>query len=859
MKYPIFFLLLPIFGIGQLMDDFSSGSLAEWEGEVAKFIINAEQQLQLNDTSKMSPAQLFRAVPMQDATTWELYINLDFAPSSSNFAKIILQSDQTDTDNFQGYFLKIGGIGGTDDAIELFRQDRTSDELLISGTLGGVGNAPVEVSVKVERDAENFWTLAVDYNGESDFMEEGSTLDDTYHQGAYFGLECRYTSTRSDKFFFDDLKIDTQQDEQAPNLLSAEALSSQQILLMFDENLQDNAAISTLANYQISPTVNISDASLNSPNSILLELGMGLQSQTTYEIVVNDISDGAGNQVQNANTSFLYIEEANATFADLLINEIMADPSPVVGLPELEYVELYNRSEKNINLEGLVLSNSSRETTLPNYLLLAGEYVLLYEETNDFFDNLENSLQLEELISLRNSGDELSLQTAENEIIHSVNYNDDWYGDGSKDDGGFSLELINPLAICDNSASNWRASESGSGGTPGMPNSVLAEAEDLVFEGIQKVELVGEQQLRIFFSESVEKTLANDAINYQVEGLNIAFVFLETPNLSSVLLEFDLPLDKGIIYTLTLNNSFSDCLGNLVSSNSTAEFALPALPESQDLVINEVLFNPATGGSDFVELYNRSDKIIDLQSLVLADANLDNINRVETSYLLFPQQYVVLTESPTDILNRYEVEIPEAVLETDLPSLGDKEGSIVVYVVNDLQETVIIDAFEYSNDFHSALLDDENGVSLERLNPESMTQDENNWHSAAAQVGFATPTAQNSQFFQSSGNISSNFRLTENVISPDNDGFQDLLLLEYEVDQVGYLANIRIFDSSGRLVGTLSQNELIATEGAFKWDGTLADGTRARMGVYIMHIEYFSPNGTVRQEQLTFVIAARLD
>jgi len=859
MNYLIFFLLLPVLGIGQIMDDFSSGNLEEWEGDVAKFIINTEEQLQLNDADKESPAQLFRAFPMQGNTVWELYINLDFSPSSSNFARIILQADQINASNFQGYFLKIGGISGNDDAIELFRQDGSSSELLISGTIGGVGNAPVEARVSVMRDAENFWTLAVDYDSETAFLEEGSTLDNRYTQGAYFGIECRYTSTRSDKFFFDDLKIDTQQDEQAPNLVEAEALSVNQILLTFDESLLENEAISTLSNYQISPIINIANANLNTSNSILLELAIDLQNQTTYTVTVDNISDEVGNQVQGTSASFQYIEEAKAAFADILINEIMADPTPAVGLPEVEYIELYNRSEKNINLADLILADANKETMLPDYVLLAEEYVLLYEEFNEVFLRIENALQLEELVSLGNTGDQLRLETLEGEVIHSVNYTNDWYGNNNKDDGGFSLELINPLAICDNTADNWQASVSASGGTPGFPNSVLVAAEDVLFEGIQSVELIGDQQLRVSFRESINSEVANNIENYQIEDLNIASVILETPNLASVLLELERPLDKGIIYTLTLNSSFSDCLGNTISSNIATQFALPALPEDQDLVINEFLFNPATGGSDFIELYNRSDKIIDVQSLVLADVNLDDASKVENSYLLFPQQYVVLTESPKDILNRYEVENPEAVIETDLPSLADKEGSIVIYTVNDLQETVIIDQFVYSNELHSALLDDENGVSLERLNPENTTQDDNNWHSAAATVGFATPTAQNSQFFPSSGAINSNFRLAENTISPDDDGFQDLLLLEYQVDQVGYLANIRIFDSSGRLVSTLSQNELIATEGVFKWDGSFSDGARARMGIYIMHIEYFSPNGTVRQEQLTFVVAARLE
>ncbi|MEL6718629.1 MAG: lamin tail domain-containing protein, partial [Bacteroidota bacterium] len=618
-------------------------------------------------------------------------------------------------------------------------------------------------------------------------------------------------------------------------------------------------AVSMVNNYQLEPTITVSSASLNTQNSILLELDTPLEDQTVYIITVTNISDEIGNEIEVASISFQYIEESEAVFADVLINEIMADPTPALGLPEVEYLELYNRSEKNINLADLILADVTTETMLPEYVLLAGEYVLLYEETNTLFESIENALQLEDLVSLGNTGDQLRLETMEGEIIHSVNYTNKWYGDSDKDDGGYSLELINPFAICDNTSSNWQASENASGGTPGAPNSILNAIVDDRFEGIQKVELIGDQQLRVLFSESINTATASEVDNYQINGLNIAAAVLEEPDFSSVLLEFENPLDKGVIYTLILNNNFTDCLGNTISNNTSVEFALPALAEKQDIIINEILFNPETGGNDFIELYNRSDKIIDVQSLVLADVNLDNASRVETSYLLFPQQYVVFTESAEDILNRYEVENPEALIETDLPSLGDKEGSILIYSTDELQQIVIVDQFEYTNELHSALLDDENGVSLERLNPESTTQDYNNWHSAAATVGFATPTAQNSQFFQSGSATSSNFSLAENIISPDNDGFQDLLLLEYKVDQVGYLANIRIFDSSGRLVNTLSQGELIATEGVFKWDGSFIDGTRARMGIYIMQIEYFSPNGTARQEQLTFVVAAKLE
>ncbi len=167
-----------------------------------------------------------------------------------------------------------------------------------------------------------------------------------------------------------------------------------------------------------------------------------------------------------------------------------------------------------------------------------------------------------------------------------------------------------------------------------------------------------------------------------------------------------------------------------------------------------------------------------------------------------------------------------------------------------------IDVFAYTDDMHNPLLADTKGVSLERIHPDMPTNQSSSWQSAAQTAGFATPTAQNSQFTQPA-DVKDEFSLSSKVFSPDGDGYEDYVMMSYELPESGYIANIIVFDSRGRRVKRLAANVTLGTSGSIKWDGTTDGGERVTIGAYVIFIEAFDLRGDIKRYKKTVVVATR--
>ena len=219
-----------------------------------------------------------------------------------------------------------------------------------------------------------------------------------------------------------------------------------------------------------------------------------------------------------------------------------------------------------------------------------------------------------------------------------------------------------------------------------------------------------------------------------------------------------------------------------------------------------------------------------------------------------PQTYVVLSNNVGNIMNNYPLSREETFLELpSMPSYPDDEG--VVILISD--QAQLVERFDYEEDFHFPLLDDEEGVSLERISFNLPANNRNSWQSAASTAGFATPGFQNSQRrLESRSNAQ--ISIDPQVFTPDGDGMQDFTTVNLNLNQGGVQVDIVIYDSRGRLTKRLAQRSFVGTdEATFTWDGTDESGNLARMGYYLAFIKIVSTNGNVEEFKEKLVVGRR--
>ena len=867
-KISLPFILLLFFAMAasaQVTENFSDGDFTAnplWTGSASDWIVNTSFQLQSNNTVANSSFYISTANTLATEAQWEFYTKLSLNTSSANYTDIFLTASASDltATATNGYFVR---IGGTLDEICLYKKSGSTSTKIIDGLDATTNSSSNTIKIKVTRDAANQWTLYRDLTGAgTNFFNEGSITDNTFNSSSFFGILVKQSTVASfaQRHFFDDIFIQPfVPDVTPPVIVSATAISNNSVDVLFNETV-DNISSQVAANYIASNSIGAAaTAVIDGVNNALVHLSFNnsFPNGSNNTLTINGVQDLAGNTLNNGTASFSFYTPQQY---DIVIDEIIADPTPQVSLPNAEWIELKNTTAFPINLQGWKIGDiSGLSGGMPNFILRPDSFVIVC--TGSAVPALAafgTTISVSSFPSLDNNGELLYLRDATGRLIHSVNYSINWYQNELKKDGGWTLEMIDTKNPC-SGFSNWKASTDTRGGTPGKKNAVDGVNADQAAPKLLRAYASDSLNITLVFDEPLDSLKAATAASYSIgDGIGIpSNAVTVSPGFDKVNLKLATALARNKVYTVTAS-AVTDCVGNAISSSNTARVGLSEVADSLSIVINEILFNPPSAGSDYVEIYNRSNKIIDLKQTYIANRNttgiVSSIAQLSAApYLLFPEDFMVITENVDWVKSSFITKNPGAFITiATMPSFNDDAGEVIILNA----QGNITDELKYTDKWHFKLLDNKEGVALERIDYNASTQSQDNWHSAATNVNYGTPTYKNSQFRINDG-VQGEVKLSPEIVSPDNDGHDDFATIDYSFPESGNVASITIFDASGRPVRYLQRNALCGTSGSFRWDGLGEKNQQLATGVYVVFTEVFNLNGKKKHFKTPIVVARK--
>ena len=857
----------------QVFDDFADGDFKEnpaWLGDDSLFIVNESKQLQLNASTENN-AYLSVAYNKEDDMEWHFWIREKFSPSSNNYCDVYLICDNQDlktTD--QGYLLRFGEAG-SEDVIRLLRFRSGDNFINLCGGNDTFIASSFSTFVKVTHDKSNHWKIFIDKEGNGSYKLEAEAFDNDpliFNDTVYFGFNCNFTSSNSKQFYFDNIYIGAKIiDSIPPELSYCDIIDDNHIELKFSEAIEEKSALNT-DNYIIEE-LNAHPIVVNfgeDHSCIILEFEDAITEEIYHTLTINNIADYEGNVSDKIYHTFLYYK---AKAYDIVINEIMADPSPPTELPEWEYIELYNASDYPINLNKWKLAIGNNEYLFDKSIeIQSKEYLILCDE-NAIDEFLIFGL-CKDFCSFKvsNTGVNIALFDNKESLITSVNFDISWHSSSYKKDGGWSLEQIDYYNPCAGKP-NWSSSVCGDGGTPGKCNSI--KNTNVVMPDLDYVFPLSHNSIAVCYNQNMNMQTISDNENYIVKEKQIHPVEISAiPYVNDyVELVFDQEFEEEGLYTLNIGN-VSNCKGLSLEDEIDAIFGMPAEVEISDIIINEILFNPISPCVDYLEIYNRSDKVIDLSELMIGTIKESFPNPPDTilktisndGRILLPHSYMLISSDNDMVVSHYWTDDNLAGIDKSLclveteefPSFPNTEGRVIVCN----KSRKILDEVYYSEKMHYDLLVETKGVSLERISFENSSLDKTNWHSASYNVNYGTPGYENSMAMNDIEEVADEeVYIIPEIFSPDGDGFDDNCAICYNLNNNGYSLNIKIFNSKGILIKSILENSLVSHSGYAIWDGCNDNNNVVSPGIYIVQVEIFDTEGYVKRIKECVVVATK--
>ncbi|MDR0712243.1 MAG: lamin tail domain-containing protein [Prevotellaceae bacterium] len=849
----------------QVKFDFENGSLSG-------FLQNPESSWMVKDTALLGGSRALqhlrtipvgahdvdkisitpRANPRAQSDTWSFSVRYTSSTSVNNYWRAFLASN-TDasamSDTARGIDAYAVGIYNRqgNDTLRLFKINSGVVTPLISANIKTQNKT---LAIKVTRSAHGEWTLFANDQGDTSVLVQYGTASDTNEIfSENFGFLFAFTTSNNANFFVDDLSIDVV--PRPLKITSVKRRSSRSLLVEvsnpFDATYAVDASRYTLRTYGGS-AVAIDSVVPVSAKVVALFVNKSLTTDS-YTLTVRNLPNSQGTESADSYSFSLDVPR----YGEVVFSELMVRPYSEGQLTN-EYIELYNRTNRSINLTGWTIASATRTGRITFGVIEANDYALIGSGVSEF----GNTLTVTARPTLTDGGASLLLADSYGVTVAMITYSSLWYANEEKSLGGYSLEKID-LNNFEETAANWRPSDDERGGTPGEENSVLAFNADVTPPELLSFKIAG-SALYLSFNEPINDATLNAEdffLDNSIGAAKSARWDVEKP--MDIVLTFDRPLAQNVIYTLSVKSGAICDLAQSCKEDFTLQAGFGEAPAAGDVVINEVLFNPYAGGVDFVEIYNCSDKIAELEKVRIANRNVNNgvISKSYPlpAYALFPRSYVVVTTLPDVVREQYRCPNPEAFITlATLPPYPNEQGCVTLLD----SAGATLENFYYSEKMHNGVLTNTKGVSLERINPHRPASETSSWLSAAQASGFATPTGKNSQHSEYEDNSSDAVRLFPETFSPNGDGVDDILFIGYTMPAEGYIANVTIFDAAGRIAKTLCRNVTLAVEGRLSWDGICNNGKVADIGIYVVYVEVFLLSGKINRYKKTCVVGAYL-
>ncbi len=651
-------------------------------------------------------------------------------------------------------------------------------------------------------------------------------------------------------------------DTEAPFVESILITDPETVLLKFSEELIDTFAVDP-DNYIISPTQIASEIEVSS-DSVKITLSQALSDGEQLSIEVLNQRDIFGNVNESELVEAFYFEITPAIRNEVVINEILYRRKDELSP---EFVELFNPTSKNFDLSGWELIDAGNNTgDIPDGTFLPSGQYLILTDREDFANTAGNAIYLPDFPSLNDSDDGVIIKNADGFTIDSLFYQSAWGGNSP----GISLERKDP-GRASNDASNWATSTAQGGFSAGSESSVFEEDETA-----PEIIFASESEFSVFiaFSEFINitpetrfliRSVPATVLEFNTENANQLILNLPEDAISSgdeVMIEFDVSIEN-----------LEDVKGNV---NSESSLLIARRLTQNAIVINEIMYDPLADSEDnlpdqteYIELYNRSNSAVSLEGIFLHDEpdeenEIRSITPVSTQYKwIQPGGYFLMysedeasnfAESKTARYFSMEEESDQFTMLVDRSSLSLASSDDAIYLADSMGTT--IDSVFFDESWQNPNIFDTDGIALERIDPNGPGNSASNWSSSTHPSG-GTPNDENT-IFQEPGAApeSVGISFSPNPFSPDDDGFEDNLFINYTLDAPDYLLRVRIFDRYGRQVRELANNQQAGFEGSLIWDGLTDDRRKNRVGIYIVLFEaYNSANGSDRTFKETVVLA----